>query len=88
VRRSAAKPLKFVSDESKMGSMSQMMRARSRWYSLGRFRISGTHADQIWRNVVKEDGQFEIVSSWGDVDSEMLGRGTDGGLVVQRSAVK
>jgi hypothetical protein len=31
---------------------------------------------------MKEGGQFERVRSWGGVDGEMLGRGTEGGLVV------
>lgn len=66
-----------------------MIRARSCWCSGVRDWMDGTVDVQTLRKGRKETGQFERESSAGlSCDLERRGRGTEGGLVVERRAAK
>lgn len=77
-----------------IGGRPQMMRARSCWCSGRSAWMSGTACDQISRKEMKAGGQLSSDRSiWGAgwpplCFAFLRGRGTDGGLVVHRSAAK
>lgn len=71
------------------GDRPQITRARSCWCSGARACIAGTACDHTVRKGRKATGQLAVERSLGGADDfVVLGRGTDGGLVVDRRAAK
>jgi hypothetical protein len=87
-RRSAEIP--FIEEDASgcIGSSPQITRARSCWCSGARAWIEGTVLAHTRRKEMNAGGQLSYESSIGVEDFEALGRGTEGGFVVDRNAAK
>lgn len=70
------------------GSSPQITRARSCWCSGIRSWIGVTLRDHIWRKEMKAGGQFSGERSSCSADLDERGKGTEGGVVVDRRAAK